>query len=252
MVQQMSIDVLFEDEYLIVVNKPSGLPSQATLDPNRDHCYAVVRRYLEQKTAKGQKDKIYVGLHHRLDALTSGVILMTKAEAANASISAQFQTHTIKKTYCAICASGSDVPENYRTVGGSWMIDSPIGELSGGRIQKFGIHGKKRKQAKTQVTCLSAFQLRDGFCGVYQCCPMTGRTHQIRVHLASIGLPIIGDPLYGSPLPRSLRPMAPQRLCLHAEALGFEHPITGEKHTVAASRPEAFESLLRKLTKQMR
>jgi RluA family pseudouridine synthase len=243
------INVLFEDKYLIVVNKPAGMPSQATLDPNRDHCYAAVRRYLEKNAAGDEKNKVYVGLHHRLDALTSGVILMTKDESANASISEQFQTHTIEKTYCAICTCGLDVPPKYRTPGSAWLIDNPIGELPGGRVQKFGVNGKKRKMAKTQVTCEAAFELRDGVCGVYRCQPLTGRTHQIRVHLASIGLPIIGDPLYGQPLPRSLRTIAPKRLCLHAEKLTVQHPSTREYVEISAPRPQEFENLIRKLKK---
>ena len=245
----MMIDILFEDEYLIIVNKPSGMPSQATLDPAREHCFGVVRNILASRVADAQKSKIYVGLHHRLDALTSGVLLMTKAEVANASIAAQFQNHTIQKTYCAICTAALDLPEMYRTPGESWVIDRPIGEIPGGRIQKFGVNGKKRKSAKTQVTCESVFRLRDGICGIYRCSPLTGRTHQIRVHLSSMGLSIIGDPLYGEPLLRSLRSMDPKRLCLHAETLTFEHPISQGEMTVSAERPQAFEALVKKIVK---
>lgn len=248
------LNVLFEDEYLIAVNKPSGMPSQATLDPNRDHCYAAVRRYLTKNAPNNEKNKVYVGLHHRLDALTSGVILMTKAESANASISEQFQTHTIEKTYCAICIGSLDLPENYHTPGSTWLIDRPIGELpnSHGRMQKFGVDGKKRKMAKTQITCEAAFELRDGVCGVYRCQPLTGRTHQIRVHLASMGLPIIGDPLYGQPLPRSLKTIDPKRLCLHAEKLQIQHPKNNNYIEISAPRPQEFENFIRKLNKMRR
>ena len=232
MTELTSSQILFEDEYLIVVNKPSGLPSQGTLDPSRDHCLAAVRRYL----MRGNADP-YVGLHHRLDAQTSGVLLMTKAKAANASISEQFQKHTIQKTYLAICA-GLETDACYLEAEHAWQIDAPIGEVSGSKIQKFCVGGKNRKRALTGVTCVCGRRIRDGVFGVYRCAPETGRTHQIRVHLASLGLPIVGDTLYGMALPRSLRPADPHRMCLHAAKLEFTHPMSGERLVVEAPEPE--------------
>ncbi|MBQ9395457.1 MAG: RluA family pseudouridine synthase [Proteobacteria bacterium] len=237
-------DILFEDDVIIVVNKPAGLPSQATLDPNRDHCFAAVRRYLEKR-----EKSPYVGLHHRLDALTSGALLMTKRESVNASISAQFQNHTIGKTYCAICVTDGDVDGAYLTPQNGWLIDAPIGEVPGGRVQKFSVTGKKRKPARTRVVCESAIPLRDGLVGVWQCSPETGRTHQIRVHLASLGLKIVGDPLYGCPLPRSLRVCDPGRMCLHAERIAFIHPLTNQEIEVIAPRPPEFTSFIKRAQK---
>lgn len=240
-------DILYEDDVIIVVNKPAGLPSQATLDPNRDHCYAAVRRYL----ARTEKSP-YVGLHHRLDALTSGAILMTKSESVNASISAQFQNHTIVKTYCAVCAADVDVESFYVTPQNRWVIDAPIGEVSDGRVQKYSVSGKKRKAARTRVFCETVMPVRDGLIGVWQCSPETGRTHQIRVHLSSLGIKIVGDSLYGSPLPRSLRVCDPGRMCLHAEQLSFIHPLTNQTIVVTAPRPVEFTAFLRRVQKMMR
>ncbi|MBR4984523.1 MAG: RluA family pseudouridine synthase [Proteobacteria bacterium] len=236
--------ILYEDDYVIAVDKPSGLPSQGTLDPSRDHCFAAVQRYLAARMPSP-----YVGLHHRLDAQTSGVLLMTKSRAANTSISEQFQTHTIRKTYLAVCTGAADVASEYLIPDREWLVNTPIGEQTGTKIQKFCVGGKNRKSARTQVRCLMSRPLRDGVFGVYACTPETGRTHQIRVHLASLGLPIVCDTLYGTPLPRSLRPADPHRLCLHAAKLEFTHPITGERITVEAPEPEALTRFIKKAMK---
>ncbi len=241
------LDVLYEDDVIIVVNKPSGLPSQATLDPARDHCYAAVRRYLEKNNTHP-----YVGLHHRLDAQTSGAILFTKSETVNASIAEQFQQHTIQKTYCAICTGSFNVDEKYRIKDTEFLINAPIGEIPGGRIQKFGVDGKKRKPARTRIVCEQVLTLRDGIMGVYQCSPETGRTHQIRVHLSSLGLGIVDDSLYAEPLLRSLRSIDPGRMCLHAEAIQFEHPLTHECIRVCAPRPTEMETFVRKALKMIK
>lgn len=228
-------DVLYEDEAIIVVNKPSGVPSQATLDPNRDHAYAAVSRYLHGG---------YVGLHHRLDAGTSGVLLMTKVQEANASVSEQFQKHTIKKTYTALSCGES--PDGRIASGANFLMKAAIGECEKTKVQKFCVGGKKRKHAETQVQCEQLIRLRDGYFGQFACQPLTGRTHQIRVHLEALGMGIVGDGLYGSGLLRSLRSIDPGRMCLHASELEFEHPLTGEPMRVKAPLPGAMEKFVRK------
>lgn len=239
-------DILFEDDVIVVVNKPSGLASQATLDPNRDHCYAAVKRYLARNGGT------YAGLHHRLDGMTSGAMIFTKTPQVNGSISAQFQQHTICKTYCAICAPTREVDLARVTPGQTWIETAPIGALLGGRVQKFGIDGKKRKPAQTEFCCEKSVQMRDGFLVVYACSPRTGRTHQIRVHLSARGLPIVGDTLYGTPLLRSLRSIAPNRLCLHAIKIAFDHPVTGERIEVTAPLPAELDRFVRNAQKMGR
>ena len=128
------------------------------------------------------------------------------------------------------------------------MIDAPIGELPG-KIQKFGVEGKKRKAAKTQVVCEKCIPLRDCVVGIFRCSPLTGRTHQIRVHLSSLGMGIVGDPLYGEPLARILKPVVPNRMMLHAESLSFEHPVTREAMTITAERPLEFRGFIGKCVK---
>ena len=243
-------DIVYEDEVLIAINKPAGIPSQATLDPNRDNCYAAVQRYLERKS-----DHAYVGLHHRLDAMTSGVLLMTKSKDVNVSVSEQFQQHVIRKKYCAICVTkpGNDwdvrLDQDWFDGKKSFVLDAPIGEIPDVKNQKFCVGGKKRKPAQTEFFCETCLCFDTERLVVCQCMPLTGRTHQIRVHLPSLGLGIVGDVVYGFGLPRYLRSMDPRRMCLHAESLRFVHPVSGEEMTICAPRPVEFQTFVKKAGK---
>ena len=239
-------DVVYEDEWIIVVNKAYGVPSQPTRDPDRDNVFDAVTRYLARREGKTP----YLGLHHRLDALTTGLLLLTKAREANASISAQFQSRRIGKSYCAIGAGSAPVSETYIRPGATWTADGPIGEAPG-REQRFMVGGRGRRPARTEILCERAVRFAGGVAGMYACNPLTGRTHQIRVHLAWCGLGIVGDPFYGE-LPRALRALWPGRMCLHAERLEFEHPMTGERMEVAAPRPEAFVRFFEKIERMSR
>lgn len=239
-----AVDIIYEDDVLIAVNKPVGVPSQATPDPERDHAFAAVKRFLEKRDKRA-----YVGLHHRLDAQTSGVLLMTKDTRVNASISEQFQGHTIQKFYRAI-AAGATPNAEYIEVDHPFDIRLAIGELPG-KFQKFGPDGKHRKHALTTLTCAQAVRIGDYCLSSYICQPHTGRTHQIRVHLSSIGMPIMGDPLYGEHF-RALRILEPTRMCLHAETLTFNHPLTGERISVHAPVPTAFDALMKQALKYAR
>lgn len=221
---------------MIAINKPSGLPSQATLDPARDHAFAAVIRYLG-----GQ----YAGLHHRLDAGTSGVLLLSKNKLANPSLSAQFQEHSVQKTYVAIAAARQ--PDTRVAQDATILLKAPIGEDKTSRIQRFCVGGKNRKYAETHIHCQKYLALRDGFVAWFKCQPLTGRTHQIRVHLASLGFPIIGDTLYGDRPLRSILAWIPDRLCLHASNISLKHPVTGENMTIEAPYPTCFQKCIKKL-----
>lgn len=231
-------EVLYEDAYLIAVDKPCGLPSQATLDPARDHAYAAVIRRLSGA---------YVGLHHRLDAATSGVLLMTKDRRANASISQQFKEQKMQKSYLAVCAGPGPILPEHRQVGASFLIDKPIGALPKERRQRYGVEGRRRKFARTDVSCTATVRLRDGYLGSYDCSPQTGRTHQIRVHMASLGLGILGDKLYGDWQLRSLRSHLSDRMFLHARSICFSHPMSAESICIHSPVPKAFQQLVHKM-----
>jgi 23S rRNA pseudouridine1911/1915/1917 synthase len=219
-------DVAFEDEYLIVINKPTGLPTQATLDQARDHLFAATERYLK---ARDGKSRVYLGLHHRLDRDTSGLVLMTKKKMVNKAVSDLFKDRMIKKKYLALVANKNEIESSFEVKNHlgkkgkrQWRMQAV---LSGGDYA----HTKFRKIAES------------GDFALLEAMPLTGRTHQIRVHLAELDLPIIGDTLYGDDTAKTF-----ERLYLHAFQLAFDHPIAKEKIRVEAKAPKAFSDLVPK------
>jgi len=229
--------IVFEDEYLIVVNKPSGLPTQPTVDPNRANLFDLLKRTLSHR------DKIvdpYVGLHHRLDKDTSGLVLFTKKEEANKGVSELFSKHLIQKTYHCICWRSP----NARTYGVNeeFRIENYLGKVneSGGK-SKFGAVKSGGDHAITDFAAIEVF--RDMYW--LRARPKTGRTHQIRVHTSEALMPILGDPLY---FPEKLATfLVAPRLMLHAAELEFIHPITQKLITLSAPLPEEFVEVLGRL-----
>lgn len=205
-----ALAVLFEDEWLIAADKPAGLPTHETADATRASLTALVERHVGRR----------VFVHHRLDAGTSGVVLFAKVPEANASLATSFADREVDKTYIALVQRPPiEWPK-------AMSIDSPIAILKNGtaRVDSAGL------PALTQVRVLAASRDR---CLV-EARPVSGRKHQIRVHLASAGAPIIGDARYGSgsiPAPR---------LMLHAERLAINHPITGKQLVITSPRPVDF------------
>ena len=221
--------VLFEDDYLIAVNKPAGLPTQPTLDEARDNLFALLKKYLGERDNEINR---YLGLHHRLDKETSGVILFTKAEEANAGVADLFSKHLAEKTYNAITIK----PQTFsRACGEGWEIKNflgPLKELTS-KKRKYGAVKSGGSFAHTSFKLLETFSS-----GLWlEAKPKTGRTHQIRAHLSESGMPIIGDVFYGAPKSDS-------RLMLHALSLKFVHPVTKKEIIVKADLPEDFRTCL--------
>jgi 23S rRNA pseudouridine1911/1915/1917 synthase len=229
--------IVFEDEWLIVVNKPSGLPTQPTIDPNRANLFDLLKRTI------AHRDKIidpYVGLHHRLDKDTSGLVLFTKKEIANKGVSELFSGHKIQKTYQCIVwrspnARSLSVNEEFR-------IENYLGKISEGKEKsKFG---EVRSGGDHAITDFSAVEV---FRDMYwlKAKPKTGRTHQIRVHASEAMMPILGDAMY---FPEKLATfLTAPRLMLHASELQFIHPITKRELTFTAALPDEFVEVLGRL-----
>ncbi len=230
--------ILFEDDDLIVVNKPPGLPTQPTLDEARANLYAIVKKYLGERDALAQP---YLGLHHRLDRDTSGVILFTKRTSANAGVAKLFSEHLAEKTYWALSARPAG------RVRDQWRVDNFLAPDRGGE-------GKARRNRYRSVRsggdrALTDFRLLEdlGSALLVEAKPRTGRTHQIRVHLSEDGMPILGDETYGVRADRAA--LAP-RLMLHAASLTFPHPIHQTTVTVSAPIPKDFNECLAHLKAQ--
>ncbi|MBR4449181.1 MAG: RluA family pseudouridine synthase [Treponema sp.] len=219
-----SADVLFEDESIIVVNKPAHFPTEGTMQADRDNLHAAVVRYLfeKQKTEHpNAKNPPYAGIMHRLDRDTSGVILFSKSRAVNAPLHRMFEEHTAQKTYFALCQlqKGVSVKEGER-----FTVDFYMDRISPkSAAAKWGRVSEGKGQKSRTDFCVKKVS---GSRALIECRPLTGRTHQIRVHLASAKMPIVGDTLYGGP--------SAERICLHAYMLEFTHPVTGEKMCIKA------------------
>lgn len=230
--------VLLEDDALVVFDKPSGLLiAPDRWDKTRANLMAAVHARLGE----------HVNNVHRLDADTSGVVLCTKTPDALRHCAAQFETHTVVKRYLALVVGNP--------VGDRFVIDRPIDDdpRKQGRMRV----ADGGKPAVTDVTVLERFR---GWAFV-ECRPKTGRTHQLRVHLAALGCPIVADPFYGadagiflSSLKRNYRVKPGEterpllgRLALHARSLELDHPSTGARTTVEAPVPKEFSVALKYL-----
>lgn len=220
-------NVLYEDEFIIVVNKPAFFPTEQTIVASRDNLHNAIIRYLHKKNPQ-LRNPPYAGIMHRLDRETSGVILFTKTRTVNAACHNMFEHHTAQKIYCAVVAPEFPVKE-----GSTFSVEFTMGRISGkSQAAKWGNvpASKGGLPSKTEFKILS--KTKSGKYYFVQCSLFTGRTHQIRVHLASRKMPLLGDKLYGG---KSF-----SRIMLHAESLTFPHPVTNNIITVTAPLPEEF------------
>lgn len=228
-------NILYEDDVLVAVSKPCGLPTHATLDDAREHLYGWVQK---------RGGYPYLGLHHRLDVQTSGVVLFSKSKSVNAALSELFQKRQIEKTYlCGVskkpeCLENlkTEMPEIPLTPGFTWQLRQRLSPVPKQKAtdsrQRFEVspHGKI---ADTRFTFLE--ELNEHW--LLQASPKTGRTHQIRVQLAQMGLPILGDRLYGG------APCA--RMLLHAQKILFQHPLTRIPLLIESPLPSDFMKFIK-------
>lgn len=213
-------DVLFEDEFLICVNKPALFPTEETIvgGEKRDNLHDAIVRYLWKKNPD-LRNPPYVGIMHRLDRETSGVILFTKQRSVNKEIQRMFTGHDFTKIYVALCCGSEKIkPEKEFSVEMFMNRVSPKSQAAkwGSVPEKFG-----GLYSRTDFLVLKEIPRGEKKCFLVQASLFTGRTHQIRVHLSSSGLPILGDVLYGG-IPAA-------RVMLHSSRLEFKHPVTGQK-----------------------
>ena len=226
--QDIPLDVVYEDDDVIVVNKPSGLvvhpapghPDGTLVNALLFHCGASL---------SGVRGALRPGIVHRIDRDTSGLIIAAKNDYAHQFLSAQLADHTLARTYECI------VVGNLREDSGT--VDAPIARDSRDRKRMAVVPGGRR--AVTHWTVLARYP---GYTHV-QCRLETGRTHQIRVHMAYLGHPILGDTVYGAKKP--VPGLTGQ--CLHAVGLQFIHPRTKELVSLSCPLPGEFTAALRKI-----
>lgn len=228
-------DVLHRDDVLIAVAKPAGLVSQATPDPRRDHLLAVVTRYLRRVDGADAPTPV---LAHRLDRDTSGVVVLSLHSDAHGPLGEAFRSRDARKTYLAVVATaGRDVAE-----GVAWTVDNHLRvdrKAKGPRRVRAVRSGGDRAITDMRVLAVGAGA------ALVEARPRTGRTHQIRVHLADDGLPIVGDTAYGGP--RFVGAVRAPRMALHAAALELPHPTTGTQLRLEAPVPDDMAALLSRL-----
>jgi RluA family pseudouridine synthase len=230
--------ILFEDQFLLILDKPAGLPCDATVVAARDHLVAAARRYLERRAGQGTP---YLALMHRLDKGTSGLIVLSKDPAANAGLHQQFKERRVKKTYQALCMTQAAVPALCH---GPRLVEAPLGRISPkSAAAKWGVVSPAQGLPAATEFSLDATEQRPGPLTLVNAQPLTGRTHQIRVHLSHLGLPIVGDELYGG----NCQLPGASRVMLHARRLCLQHPLTGELLQLEAPLPQDFLHCWRQL-----
>lgn len=227
--EEMDLDILYEDQDLILVNKPKGM----VVHPSAGHNSGTLVNGLLahcRGNLSGINGVMRPGIVHRIDMDTTGVIVVCKNDIAHHDLAEQLKEHSITRKYHAIVAG--IVKEDQGTIEGA------IGRHPVHR-KKMSINEKSGKPAVTHYRVLQRFQRYT----YIECQLETGRTHQIRVHMASIHHPLLGDQIYGP----TKQPFPLQGQTLHAKTLGFIHPRTNEYMEFEAPLPEYFQELLKKL-----
>ena len=227
--QDIPLVVRFEDDSILVVSKPAGLvvhpaaghPDGTLVNALLHHCPGVLDIGGEERP----------GIVHRLDRDTSGLLVVAKTDAAVAALTAAFQAGTVRKTYLAVSCGVPDPPRGH--------VENLIGRSPRDR-KKMAVVDRCGKPASTDWEVAEDF----GSAALLRVRIHTGRTHQIRVHLASFGCPVAGDRVYGSAAADRALPFRPARQMLHAWRLSLPHPATGEILSFETPPPDDFAALL--------
>lgn len=229
--EEIPLDILYEDDSLMVVNKPKNM----VVHPSTGHLSGTLVNAVLfhcKGNLSGINGIMRPGIVHRIDKDTTGALLICKTDTCHRILAEQLKVHSITRKYRAV------VQGNLKDDEGT--IEGPVGRHPADR-KKMAINYKNGKEAVTHYRVLERF----GNATYIECQLETGRTHQIRVHMASIGHPLLGDTTYGS----AKNPYHLQGQALHAMVLGFLHPVTNTYMEFTAPLPEYFLKLLEKLRK---
>jgi len=232
--QDIPLVVAYEDDHLIIIDKPAGLvvhPAAGNLDGT------LVNALLHHCAGKlsGIGGVARPGIVHRIDKDTSGLLVVAKDDVAHEGLAKQFKDHSIDRRYLAIAAG--------RVMTAQGTVDAPLARSPQDRKKMAIVHSPTAKHAVTHWRKLR--QLRDA--SLIECRLETGRTHQVRVHMASIGHPLLGDPVYAGRRPAlkaQLETLDFRRQALHAAHLGFIHPVTKNALSFDSDLPADMQELL--------
>ena len=234
--QDIPLPIVFEDEHLVVVDKPAGLVVHpAAGNPDGTLVNALLHHCAGRLSGIGGVAR--PGIVHRIDKDTSGLLVVAKSDAAHEGLARQFAAHDLERAYLAVCNGHPRPPAG--------TIAGRIGRSDANR-KKMAVLPKDSLRGKHAVTHYKVLQELDG-CSLVECRLETGRTHQVRVHLSSIGHALLGDPLYGrtnSQVREVLKRLNFHRQALHAAVLGFVHPVTGDKMRFSSDLPPDMKELI--------
>ena len=227
--QNIPIDIIYEDDDIIVVNKPKGLVVHPA-NGNPDGTLVNAIMAICKDSLSGIGGELRPGIVHRLDKDTSGLLIVAKNDKAHINMSEQIKNRKVKKTYIALVRG--IISENEAT------INMPIGRSTKDR-KKMAVT-KNGKEAITHFKVLNRYTTSKASYTLLEVKIDTGRTHQIRVHMAEIGHPVVGDMVYSN----GKNEFGAKGQCLHAKKLEFSHPITGKHMTLEADLPKYFQDII--------
>lgn len=244
--EDIPLDVVYEDEHLLVINKPKGMTVHPAPGSRTGTLVNAVVAYSDDLSGIGGVER--PGIVHRLDKDTSGLLVVAKTDLAHASLQAQIQARTAERRYLAVVWGSTKFNEA--------EVDAPIGRHPTDRQKQAVIKDTDRYTSRTAITHLKVLERFQGFT-LIEAKLDTGRTHQIRVHCSFIGHPVVGDPTYGGTkrtIPSAYSKLDQRDLArlienlqgqaLHAFLLSFDHPVTGERMSFKAPLPPDIDALL--------
>ena len=234
--QEIPLVIAYEDAHLIVVDKPAGMVVHpAAGNPDGTLVNALLHHCRGNLSGIGGVAR--PGIVHRIDKDTSGLLVVAKSDVAHEGLARQFADHSLERAYLAVCNGHPSPPQG--------TISGRIGRSDANR-KKMAVLPKDSSRGKHAVTRYELQKKMDG-CALIECRLETGRTHQVRVHLASIGHPLVGDPLYGranSAVRPVLQRLGFKRQALHAAVLGFVHPVTSDRLRFTSDLPADMKELI--------
>jgi len=232
--EEIPFDIVFEDEHILSVSKPSGV----LVHPARGHksgtlWNGLLYYFREQRAVD---PSFHIGTVHRLDEETSGIMIYALCPKAHKSLTNQFENRLVKKTYFCVAHGNPDFKEI--------TFDGPLGTNPQNRLA-VAVNGLAPRPASTRFEKVAVSPCGDF--SLLRAYPLTGRTHQIRVHAMALGHPLVGDPLYGGQKENTAFGDIVPRVCLHAESLSIAHPATQMPMTLSAPVPDDLCLLIERL-----